>query len=128
MNTLDVSTPAGFAALEQQVRPLLRTGRFEEAEALLAPHVASGSAPLPVWRLLVSVGSSPVHLAGAIGVPTWVMLPFVPDWRWLTARADSPWYPATRLFRQPRRGDWTSVAAKIGAQLAALVARAEHRR
>lgn len=54
MNRPDVSTRAGFAALEQQLRPLFNAGRFEDAEALLAPHVATGSAPLAVWRLLVS--------------------------------------------------------------------------
>jgi hypothetical protein len=67
--------------------------------------------------LLVSVDSSPVHLAGALGRPAWVMLPFVPDWRWLTQRADTPWYPGHRLFRQPRRGDWAAVAADLRAAL-----------
>ncbi|MDR3521859.1 MAG: hypothetical protein P4L54_09620 [Acidocella sp.] len=59
--------------------------------------------------LLISVDSSPVHLAGALGRPTWVMLPFVPDWRWLINRSDTPWYNHHTLFRQPRRGDWPSV-------------------
>jgi tetratricopeptide (TPR) repeat protein len=72
-------------------------------------------------NLLVSVDSSPVHLAGALGKPAWVMLPLFPDWRWLTERTDTPWYPDHRLFRQPVRGDWTSVVAKIGANLAQMV-------
>jgi hypothetical protein len=59
--------------------------------------------------LLISVDSSPVHLAGALGRPAWVMLPFVPDWRWLINRSDTPWYNHHTLFRQPRRGDWPSV-------------------
>ena len=46
------------------------------------------------------------HLAGALGVPVWVALPFAPDWRWLLDRSDSPWYPTMRLFRQDRPGAW----------------------
>lgn len=70
--------------------------------------------------LLISVDSSPVHLAGALGRPAWVMLPFIPDWRWLMDRTDSPWYPSLRLFRQPTRGDWDSVARQMAIELAAL--------
>lgn len=71
--------------------------------------------------LLISVDSSPVHLAGALGRPAWVMLPFVPDWRWLLGRADTPWYPSLRLYRQPARGDWDSVVAALARDLARLV-------
>lgn len=71
---------------------------------------------------LVSVDSSPVHLAGALGRPAWVMLPFMPDWRWLLGRNDSPWYPATRLFRQPAPGQWGPVLQAISSQLQTLKA------
>jgi hypothetical protein len=81
------------------------------------------AAILEVVDLLISVDSSPVHLAGALGRPVWVMLPFVPDWRWLLGRADTPWYPNTRLFRQRARGDWTSVVLDMAERLAAMVAR-----
>jgi tetratricopeptide (TPR) repeat protein len=59
--------------------------------------------------LIISVDTSPVHLAGALAMPTWLLLPHSPDWRWLIDRADSPWYPTVQLFRQPAVGDWKSV-------------------
>jgi hypothetical protein len=67
------------------------------------------AAILSIADLLISVDSSPTHLAGALGRPAWVMLPFVPDWRWLLHRPDTPWYPSHRLFRQPQRGAWAPV-------------------
>ncbi|WP_372396041.1 tetratricopeptide repeat protein [Azospirillum sp. HJ39] len=78
------------------------------------------AAILTVADLLVSVDSAPVHLAGALGRPAWVMLPYVPDWRWLLGRDDTPWYPSLRLFRQPARGDWDSVARAVADGLRAL--------
>jgi Flp pilus assembly protein TadD len=71
--------------------------------------------------LVVTSDTSIAHLAGALGVPVWVALPFVPDWRWLLARSDSPWYPTMRLFRQPQPGDWTGVFAAIAQALAERV-------
>ena len=75
------------------------------------------AAILTLADLLISVDSSPVHLAGALGRPAWVLLPFVPDWRWLVEREDSPWYPSLRLFRQPAPGDWAAVLDRLAVAL-----------
>jgi Flp pilus assembly protein TadD len=69
--------------------------------------------------LVVSVDTSLAHLAGALARPTWLLLPFAPDWRWQLDRADSPWYPTMRLIRQPAPGDWGAVIARVEAELAA---------
>jgi tetratricopeptide (TPR) repeat protein len=63
--------------------------------------------------LLITSDTSVVHLAGALGVPIWVALPFLPDWRWLLNREDNPWYPTMRLFRQNQRGNWPEVFERI---------------
>ena len=70
--------------------------------------------------LVIAVDTSVVHLAGALGKPVWVLLPFAPDWRWLLNRDDSPWYPTMRLFRQQRRMEWEPVVASIREELHAL--------
>jgi hypothetical protein len=69
--------------------------------------------------LVISVDTSIAHLAGAMGKPLWIMLPFVAEWRWLMHREDCPWYPTARLFRQPVEGDWDSVVERIVAELQA---------
>jgi ADP-heptose:LPS heptosyltransferase len=56
--------------------------------------------------LIVTVDGMPAHLAGSLGRPTWMLLPYAGDWRWMRDRSDSPWYPTMRIFRQPTPGDW----------------------
>jgi hypothetical protein len=71
--------------------------------------------------LIVTSDTSIPHLAGALGVPVWVVLPCLPDWRWLLNREDSPWYPTMRLFRQERAGDWGSVFRRIAEEVSRLM-------
>jgi hypothetical protein len=67
--------------------------------------------------LIITSDTAIPHLAGALGVPVWLVLQAVPSWHWLLERNDSPWYPTMRLFRQPRPGDWRAVFAEVGAAL-----------
>jgi len=63
--------------------------------------------------LVISVDTSVAHLGGTLGKPTWILLPKIPDWRWMLDRDDSPWYPSARLFRQKNAGDWSSVTSAV---------------
>ena len=71
--------------------------------------------------LVITCDTAIEHVAGALGVPVWVALQYVPDWRWMLDRSDSPWYPTMRLFRQKARGDWKSVFIEIENELNALL-------
>lgn len=81
---------------------------------------AETGAALERLDLLVAVDTSVVHLAGALARPVWTLLPFSPDWRWMTSREDSPWYPTMRLFRQAGPGDWSAPLAAVERELRVL--------
>jgi ADP-heptose:LPS heptosyltransferase len=70
--------------------------------------------------LVIAADTSVAHLAGALGKPTWLLLPVVSDWRWLLDREDSPWYPTMRLLRQKTNGDWNEVVTRIAEELKRL--------
>src|SRR5215475_12355847 len=108
---------AGFVSVQRDLRP---TDAEELARQPALTHVGDTladfddtAAVLALVDLVITVDTSVVHLAGALGRPTFVLVPFCPDWRWMLARADSPWYPTARLFRQPAVGDWESAIARV---------------
>jgi ADP-heptose:LPS heptosyltransferase len=84
---------------------------------------ADNAALLANLDLLVTVDTAAGHLAGALGIPAWIMLPANPDWRWMWGREDSPWYPGVKLLRQPVLGDWAPVVERVARDLQALAAR-----
>ena len=105
----------GPAASEAEGSPFIeplwrRTGAIVDAAAAMMR-----------MDLVISIDGMPAHLAATLGRPTWLLLKHEADWRWMDGRSDSPWYPAMRLFRQPRAGDWAGVVD-------AVVAAALHRR
>ena len=77
--------------------------------------------------LVITVDTAVAHLAGAMAKPVWTLLPFVPEWRWLLDREDSPWYPTMRLFRQKTRGDWAGVVERVAGELNRRVQGSEFR-
>lgn len=114
---LDVPGVQAFS-LQKDLRP----GDSDALAALGARMVDLGpllddfvdtAAVLANLDLLVTVDTSVAHLAGALGRPAWVLLPFVPDWRWMLDRPDTPWYPTMRLFRQPGPDDWDGAVGQL---------------
>ena len=81
---------------------------------------ADTAALCELMDIVITVDTSVAHLSGALGRPTWVLLPFIPDWRWLLDREDSPWYPGAKLYRQMSHGNWNSVLSRVNNDLLKL--------
>jgi hypothetical protein len=92
---------------------------WEDADPL--KDLDNFAAQIAALDLILSIDNSTVHMAGALGKPVWVLLPYVPDWRWMLKREDSPWYPTMRLFRQHSPGDWETVLANVRNELLKLL-------
>ncbi len=120
-----VSLQSGYGA-EQRDQVAFREALVEliDPREQGADEVVRTAALVASLDLVVTSDTFIAHLAGALGVPVWVVLKSVPDWRWLTQRDDSPWYPSMRLFRQRRAGDWAELFARLAGELAALRSRA----
>lgn len=95
-----------------------RAGLFDPTRDL--GDLADTAALIETLDLVITCDSALVHLAGALGKPTWALLPFAPDWRWMLERADSPWYPSVQLFRQGAIGDWRGVVSEVQRELPRL--------
>ncbi len=117
----------GVSFLSLQVGPragdvaALPPGTITDLSAELTDLAETAGAVLNL-DLVVTVDTAVAHLAGALGKPVWVMLPFSPDWRWMLEREDTPWYPTLRLYRQRAPSDWDGVIARVTTDLAALAA------
>jgi tetratricopeptide (TPR) repeat protein len=112
---LDVA--AEFVTLQKDVREgdqatLRKHGRLRDLGPSLR-NFSDSAELISQLDLVITVDTSVAHLAGALGAPVWVLLPFAPDWRWLLDRDDSPWYPTARLFRQSEAREWGSVVARV---------------
>jgi hypothetical protein len=124
---------AGLFAVEGVTFVSLQKGEGEKqlrGSALPVVNLASGlkdfaetAALTANLDLVITVDTSVAHLAAAMGKPTWVLLPYFADWRWLLGREDSPWYPTARLFRQQRPGDWEGVIGQVAQELQRHIAR-----
>lgn len=110
--------PAGWVSLQQGAKP--------EELAALGPirqlgddfvDLRDAADAIAALDLVISVDTALAHLTGALGRKLWLLLPLAPDWRWLTARRDSPWYPSAALFRQSSAGNWAGVVEEVAAAL-----------
>nr|WP_249158220.1 tetratricopeptide repeat protein [Bradyrhizobium jicamae] len=114
-------------SLQKEPRPedrpvLARLGGDVVDLALALGDFADTAAAVAALDLVIAVDTSVAHLAGALGRPVWVLLPYALDWRWLRDREDSPWYPTMRLFRQRAPQAWEGVLARMSAELARVAA------
>jgi tetratricopeptide (TPR) repeat protein len=120
--------PAQFVSLQKNLRPEDEELLRQRSDVLdLGPALrdfADTAAAVEQLDLIISVDTSVVHLAGGLGRPLWVLLPYIPDWRWLLDRDYSPWYPTARLFRQTATRDWAEVVERVRAALIERIARA----
>jgi hypothetical protein len=107
--------------LREPDRTALRTMPHVRNHADDLKDFGDTAALVSLLDLVISVDTSVVHLAGALGRPVWLLLPHLADWRWLLERDDSPWYPSTWLLRQPRHDEWPSVLSTVAARLEELL-------
>ncbi|MBO1348904.1 MAG: hypothetical protein EBE86_016640 [Hormoscilla sp. GUM202] len=115
---LELSQIPGISlySLQKEHTDILDGAPIQDLRELLHDF-ADTAAVISQLDLVISVDTSVAHLAGALGKPVWVLLPFSPDWRWLLDRSDSPWYPTMRLFRQQQPGDWSELFARVKSAL-----------
>lgn len=115
------SAAARFVSLQEGREPpaVLDSAGLIDTSAMLTDFAATAAA-VACLDLLISVDTAVAHLAGALAKPVWLLVPPVPEWRWLVDRDDSPWYPTMRLFRQSRLGDWNELIQRVSSALTAM--------
>jgi tetratricopeptide (TPR) repeat protein len=116
-----LAAPASFISIQRDVRsadaaPLAAQSRVTHVGDALEDF-SDTAAVLALCDLLITVDTAPAHLAGAMGRPVWLLVPFAPDWRWTLDGETTPWYPSARLFRQTTLGDWRPVIERVAAAL-----------
>jgi len=107
------------AGEDSAVSASLHAANFADLGPVLTDF-AETAAVLMNLDLIITIDTAVAHLAGALGRPTWLLLRFAPDWRWMLERADSPWYPTMKLFRQQVRNDWRGPIAQVVGELSPL--------
>jgi hypothetical protein len=116
---------ATFISLQKEPRLEDKAVLRERTEIIdLTEHLtdfAETAALIGCLDLVITVDTSVAHLAAALGCPTWILLPAVPNWRWLLDRDDSPWYPTVRLFRQTTARDYDGVVDRMRTELVRLI-------
>jgi hypothetical protein len=116
-----LAVPASFISIQRDVRSadaaeLAATRQLTHLGDELS-HFDDTAAVLALCDLLITVDTAPAHLAGAMGRPVWVLVPFAPDWRWMRDGETTPWYPTARVFRQFALADWNAVIARVAGAL-----------
>jgi Flp pilus assembly protein TadD len=127
LEALGAAGPAAFVSLQKPVpaRDLPDMGQFPGMTDISADLTDFGetAAVIENLDLVITVDTAMGHLAGALGKPTWILIPKAADWRWMLDRDDSPWYPSVRLFRQQKPGAWTETLHRLRAALSAELSR-----
>lgn len=117
-----LSLPVEFHCLQKDIRPddALTLADFKQIHQHQTElnDFSDTAALVDAMDLIISVDTALAHLAGAMAKPVWILLPYVPDFRWLLNRSDSPWYPTAKLFRQPAIGNWHGLVAEVTEKLA----------
>ena len=109
-----------YGSSEEEIAELsesLHVNIYNWKDADPLQYLDNFAAQIAALDLVISVDNATVHMAGALGVPVWTLLPYSPNWRWMLDRKDTPWYPTMKLFRQPAFGDWDTVMTKVSEEL-----------
>lgn len=116
-----LNLPAEFHCLQKEIREIDRIALSAWPQVQVHAHEISNfadtAALVSAMDMVISVDTSVAHLAGALGKPVWILLPYAPDFRWMLQRSDSPWYPTAKLFRQPGLDDWESLLQQLQREL-----------